>query len=101
MKQSDGSYLVTLDNAKTADYTAFKGPDGNPLPWRACDAGYMAPNTDAQMGFDSLSVPHNPAGDPATSIRDYWDYMRYEQSTQGHLNSDGLCFVKRSYPSPQ
>ena len=28
------------------------------------------------------------------------DYMTYDQSTQGHLNSDGLCFVDRHYPSP-
>ena len=53
------------------------------------------------MGFDSLSIPHNPSGDPASVMRDYQDYMRYDQSTQGHLNSDGLCYVKRHYPSPQ
>jgi hypothetical protein len=33
-------------------------------------------------------------------MRDYADYMTYDQSTQGHLNSDGLCFVSRHYPSP-
>ena len=38
---------------------------------------------------------------PSTSMRDLRDYMTYNQSTQGHLNSDGLCFVKRNYPSPQ
>ena len=100
-KQSDGTYLVTLDNTKGVDYTAFKDPQGNPLPWRACDADYMPPNTNAQMGFDSLSIPHNPTGDPASVMRDYFDYMRYDQSTQGHLNSDGLCYVNRHYPSPQ
>ena len=31
----------------------------------------------------------------------YYDYMQYDQSTQGHLNSDGLCFVDRHYPSPE
>ena len=100
-KQADGMYLVTLDNTKGVDYTAFKDPAGNPLPWRACDAQYMPPNTNAQMGFDSLSIPHNPSGNPAAVIRDYFDYMRYDQSTQGHLNSDGLCYVGRHYPSPQ
>ena len=43
---------------------------------------------------------HDPAGIPTTSIRDYTDYMSYNQSTQGHLNSDGLCFVERHYSSP-
>jgi hypothetical protein len=100
VKQTDGTYLVTLDNTKTVDYTAFKGPDGASLPWRKCDADYPLPTT-AQMGFNSLSIPHNPSGDPASVMRDYYDYMRYDQSTQGHLNSDGLCFVKRNYPSPQ
>jgi hypothetical protein len=52
------------------------------------------------MGFDSKGVPVSPSGDPATSIRDLYDYMTYNQSTQGHLNADGLCFVKRRYPSP-
>jgi hypothetical protein len=33
-------------------------------------------------------------------MRDYADYLTYNQSTQGHLNSDGLCFVSRNYPSP-
>lgn len=99
-KQSDNSYLVTLENTRGVNYTAFKDPAGKPLPWRSCDSGYTPPNANKQMGFDSLSIPYSPSGDPATSMRDYFDYMRYNQSTQGHLNSDGLCFVKRSYPSP-
>jgi hypothetical protein len=101
VKQADGTYLVTLDDTHGVDYTAFKDPGGKPLPWRACDASYMPPNTNPQMGFDSLSIPHDPTGDPASVMRDYQDYMRYDQSTQGHLNSDGLCYVGRHYPSPQ
>jgi hypothetical protein len=100
-KQADGSFLVTLDDAMGVNYTAFKDRAGNPLPWRACAPGYMPPNMTMQMGFDSLSIPYNRAGDPSMVMRDYRDYMRYDQSTQGHLNSDGLCYVKRHYPSPQ
>jgi len=99
VKDAQGKYHVTLDDTKGVDYTAFQFGD-QPLPWRACAPGYMPPNSNAQMGFDSLNVPHNPSGDPATSMRDYLDYMTYNQSTQGHLNSDGLCFVQRDYPSP-
>lgn len=99
-KQSDGTYRVTLDDTIGVNPTAFKGPDGLPLPWRACQPGYTPPNLNAQMGFDTLSVPVNAAGSPATSIRDYNDYLKYDQSTQGHLNSDGLCYVQRRYPSP-
>ncbi len=99
-----GNYSVTIDNIKGVNYTAFKDQQGNLLPWRACDNAnnpYEPPNSSVQMGFDSLSIPYNPAGDPTKVIRDYWDYMRYDQSTQGHLNSDGLCYVQRHYMSPQ
>jgi hypothetical protein len=101
VKQADGTYLVTLDETRGEDYQAFIDPAGNPLPWRACDAEYMPPNMNAQMGFDSLKIIEDPVRDPSRFMRDYQDYMRYDQSTQGHLNSDGLCFVQRHYPSPQ
>ena len=98
--QPDGSYLVSLDDTTGVDYQAFVDPAGNPLPWRACDASYSPPNQNPQMGFDSLGIPYSPTGDPSQVMRDYHDYMDYDQSTQGHLNSDGLCYVARSYTSP-
>ena len=52
------------------------------------------------MSFDSQGIPFEPGGDPTTTLRDYRDFMTYAQSTQGHLNADGLCFVRRNYPSP-
>jgi hypothetical protein len=99
VQEAQGNFNVTLDDARGIDYTAFRFGD-KALPWRACAPGYTPPNSNKQMGFDSLNVPHNPSGDPATSMRDYEDYMTYDQSTQGHLDSDGLCFVSRNYPSP-
>lgn len=53
------------------------------------------------MSFDTQGVPINLTGDPATSIRDFFDYTQYNQSTFGHLNADGLSFVDRHYPSPR
>jgi hypothetical protein len=98
-KDAQGNYNVTLDETMGVNYTAFEfGSD--PLPWRSCLSTYTPPNMNKQMGFDSLTIPYNPAGDPSTSMRDYNDYTTYNQSTQGHLNSDGLCFVERHYPSP-
>ncbi|HZS36924.1 MAG TPA: hypothetical protein VFF06_08860 [Polyangia bacterium] len=94
-----GNWNVTLDDTVGVNYKAFKF-NGTGLPWRACLAGYTPPDTNMTMDFDSLTIPYNPAGTPATSMRDYNDYMTYDQSTQGHLNSDGLCFVQRHYPSP-
>ena len=34
---------------------------------------YSFPNADTQMGFDSLTIPYNPSGDPTTSMRDYYE----------------------------
>jgi hypothetical protein len=96
---ASGKYTVTIDETVGVSYKAFKDPAGTPLPWRGCLAGYMAPAT-TQMGFDSLTIPYTPGGDPSKAMRDYADYLLYNQSTQGHLNSDGLCYVSRNYPSP-
>lgn len=93
---------VTLEMLKGVDYTDFTDSNGTHLAWRYC----MAPPTDVHprfsgpMSFDPESVPHAINGDPATGLRDYYDFATYDQSTQGHLNSDGLCWVKRNYPSP-
>jgi len=93
---------VTLDMERGVDYTAFTDSLGNALSWRYC----IAPPTDVHpqysgiMSFDPESVPHAQNGDPSTGLRDYEDFTTYDQSTQGHLNSDGLCYVNRNYPSP-
>jgi hypothetical protein len=94
--------LVTLDNLKGVDYTGFKDALGNIVPWRTCDPLYTPSNGRSRIGqlnFDPVAVPHDT--DPSKGLRDYYDYSTYNQSTQGHWNgADGLCFVKRSYPSP-
>ena len=100
-QQTDGTWLVTLDDASTADYTAFTDRRGEALPWRICSAGYVPPDTSPQMGFDSRTLGYNPSGNPASYLRSYGDFMLYDQSTQGHLNSDGLCYVQRHYASPR
>jgi hypothetical protein len=85
---------------------------GAPLPWRNCVGSYYQPPGNGQMFFSTLSVPIDPHGtcagtigqdstkDDCPAIRDYYDFMRYTQSTQGHLNSQGLCFIDRQYPAP-
>ena len=103
-KDASGNYNVTMQATLGVDYTHFKFGSAD-LAWRSCvptggQGQYNFPNQNPYMGFVSGNIPHNPSGDPTTSIRDYNDYMYYNQSTQGHLNSDGLCFVQRHYPSP-
>ncbi|MFT3766792.1 MAG: hypothetical protein QM820_14945 [Minicystis sp.] len=94
-----GTPLATLEDLKGVDPTAITDKDGNPLPWRSCTESYTPP-AKGQMSFDTSGLPVNPSGNPKTSVRDLYDYMTYNQSTGGHLNADGLCFVKRNYPSP-
>jgi hypothetical protein len=94
--------MVTLESTKGVDYTAITDAAGKALQWRYC----VEPPTDAHaklsgaMSFDPQSVPHAVSSNPSTGLRDYYDFATYDQSTQGHLNSDGLCFVRRNYPSP-
>lgn len=94
-----GTVSATLEDMKGVDPTAITDKQKNPVPWRTCDAFYTPPGT-GQMSFDTQGIQVSPTGDPTKVIRDLYDYMTYNQSTQGHLNSDGLCFVERRYPSP-
>jgi hypothetical protein len=98
-----GAPVVTLDMTKGVSFTAYTDALGHVLNWRYC----MAPPTDVHaqytgtMMFDRQSVARANPGDPATAgLRDYYDFATYNQSTQGHLNADGLCFVNRNYDSP-
>jgi hypothetical protein len=92
---------AVLDDMKGLDPTAITDAKGAAVPWRWCSSLYTPPNMNPQMGFDPLDVPVDLKGDARFVIHDLFDYMTYNQSTQGHLNSDGLCYVERSYPSPQ
>jgi hypothetical protein len=102
-QQDAGVPTVMLEMTQGVDYTAYTDGLGNHLNWRYC----IAPPTDVHpqftgpMAFDPQNVPHATGNDPATGLRDYYDFATYDQSTQGHLNSDGLCAVERHYPSPQ
>ncbi len=98
-----GEPLVTLEQTKGVDYTAYTDALGNDLDWRYC----VEPPTDAHakfvgaMRFDPGPVPHATSANASTGLRDYFDFSTYDQSTQGHLNADGLCYVQRRYASPR
>jgi hypothetical protein len=103
---------ATIEDMQGVPFNGFTDRTGTPLPWRNCSGMYYVPPGNGQMNFSTLSVPQNPNGtctgsvgadytmDTCPAIRDYYDYIRYTQSTQGHLNSQGLCFVDRRYPAP-
>ncbi len=93
---------VTLEMTQGVDFAAYTDALGNPVAWRTC----MAAPTDVHdafygpMSFDAEYVPRATGGDPATGLRDYYDFSTYNQSTQWYFNEDGLCAVARDYPSP-
>jgi hypothetical protein len=93
----DGT-LVTEDLAKL-DFTGFKDAEGKALPWRSCVA--TKPVKSGTRKFDSGSVPVDRNAAPSDALRNYADFVKYEQSTQGHLNADGLCAVERQFAAPR
>ena len=97
-----GTPTVTLEMTKGVDYTAYTDVNNVPLQWRYCTPPPtdVHPKLTGAMSFDPQSIPHATGADASTGLRDYYDFATYNQSTQGHLNSDGLCFVSRNYPSP-
>lgn len=93
------SATVTLDDLASVDFQAFTDAQGMAIPWRTC--GPVLPNerTQGRVSYDPVGVPVNPLGG-AAGLRGLADYMTYNLSTFGHLNSDGLCFPARKYASP-
>jgi hypothetical protein len=90
---------LTLEDLSAADFTSFKDRKGVALPWRSCVA--TKEPKQGTRAFDSGSVPVNPLGAPESALRHYSDFVSYQQSTEGHLNADGLCAVKRLFPAPR
>lgn len=90
---------LTLEDLSVADFTSFKDKTGAALPWRSCVA--TKEPKQGTRAFDSGSVAVNPMASPETALRHYGDFVSYQQSTEGHLNADGLCAVKRLFPAPR
>ena len=82
---------VTTDSLARLDYNGFRFPDGTPLPPRSCAADFT-PIRSEQLRYDPSGVG---------PLLTYLDFATYSQSTQGHLNANGLCAVKRRYKSPR
>jgi hypothetical protein len=92
------SPTARVEDLAGVDFFGFRDRAARPLPWRTCRPSYTPPK--GTMHFDPGSVPVDPASTDGSRLRDYRDFMAYVQSTQGHLNADGLCFVRRKYASP-
>ncbi len=95
---------LALDDLSGVDPTAFADLAGRPLPWRVCPTGDAALELPQgkQRSFGVGHVLVDPAGDPREVFRDYADYVRYLQSSQGHLNGgEGLCYIERDFRAPK
>jgi hypothetical protein len=109
---ASGVPQATIEDMVGVPFNGFTDKKGTPLPWRNCAGPNYTPPGNGQMNFSTLSVKQNPKGvctgmngvdstmDDCPAIRDYYDFIRYTQSTQGHLNSQGLCFIDRQFPAP-
>jgi hypothetical protein len=93
----DGTLVI--DDLASVDFTSFKDREGKAIPWRSCIAD--RPVRTGQRRFDPGSVAVDPNGAPETALRNYADYVSYQQSTQGHLNAAGLCAVERKFAAPR
>jgi hypothetical protein len=104
--------VAHIEDLKGVPFNPFKDKNGTVMPWHDCEPSMYSPPGNGAMTFSTLSVQQNPAGtctgtvgqdftkDDCPAIRDYYDFIRYTQSTQGHLNSQGLCYIDRQYPAP-
>lgn len=91
--------VLVSDDLASLDFTSFKDKAGKSLPWRSCIAD--KPVKQGTRNFDPGSVAVNPNAPASEALRSYSDYVRYQQSTQGHLNADGLCAIARNFPAPR
>lgn len=91
--------VVTLDDLAAKDPTLLTDRAGKPLPWRSCLAD--RPVRTGPRKVDPGSVPVDKNAAPESAFRNFADYVTYVQSTQGHLNADGLCAVRRLFPAPR
>ncbi len=96
--KADGT--VTLDDLAALDPIRLKDRAGKTLPWRSCLADVPVAAGLRRVDVGSFGVPFDPAQAQEKAIRNQADVMTYVLSAQGHLNEDGLCALKRNYPSP-
>ncbi len=104
--------VAHTEDMRGVPFNPFTDGEGRVIPWRDCEPTLYTTPGNGAMSFSTLSVPQDPHGsctgapgqdftqDRCPAIRDYYDFMRYTQSTQGHLNSQGLCYIDRRFPAP-
>ncbi len=90
---------VTEADLQGVRFQGATDAQGTALPWRYCGPPQSSERTTGTVSYDPKGVPVNPLGG-AAGLKDVGDYMRYNLSTFGHLNNDGLCFPSRNFSAP-
>ncbi|MGC4067457.1 MAG: hypothetical protein QM784_22980 [Polyangiaceae bacterium] len=85
-KLVDGTYSVDLEMLEAVPLPGVTDGDGQPLPWRSCvdSSMYILPTQPTQLTFDTGSQ----------ALDNLHDFVQFNAATMGHLNADGLCYVK-------
>lgn len=84
----NGAYEVDLERLRAVRVTAITDRAGNALPWRSCvdTSLYIMPAQPLTMTFDPGSL----------ALTNLYDFVQFNAASMGHLNADGLCYVKRN-----
>lgn len=83
----------------TASFETGKDKQGVAIPWRYCGEQAASERTTGSVSYDPHGVAVSPQGG-AAGLANLYEYMRYNLSTMGHLNNDGLCFPMRQFAAP-
>ena len=95
------SVTLSQDDLVGVEFQAARDAQGIALPWRYCTEPQATDRTVGTVSYGTGGIPVTaPGADPATGLRDLYDFMSYNQSTLGHLNNDGLCFPVRNFAAP-
>lgn len=84
--QADATYRVSLDDLASVPVPTLTDRSHLPISWRSCVASslYVLPTRPSSMTFDIGSQ----------AIANLRAFVEFNARTMGHLNADGLCYVK-------
>ena len=88
-----GVPTAVVEDFVTVDWTHFTDAQGSVVPWRNCVESQCGKGAAKNWCPPDNGTMHFANVDGAP-LANYADFMTYNQRTQGHLNSDGLCYVK-------
>lgn len=76
--------VVTMQELEGAPLSPVVDQQGKALGWMSCEASWQVPTTPSTFSMDPGSL----------SLQDMAALISFNASTLGHLNQDGLCYVK-------